>query len=145
MDEKLEEAMKKAIAEGRTMIETTPTGWEIEYFEDEATGLWYPMLALEEEVEIELSQVPYGVMWKEYLTENKRHEITKLVMTGELNKKILEIQEMAENFKEKTIQQLLEKQPMPPSDKTLERANHLTQIHQIAEEMTIKEIIEKVV
>ena len=145
MEEKLKEAMKKALKEGRTMREKTPTGWEIDYFEDEATGIWYPMLELEDEVEIEPSQVPYGVMWKEYLTENKRHEITTLVMTGELNKRMLEIQEMAEHFKEKTIQGLLEKQPMPPSDKTLERANHLTQIHQIAEEMTIKEIIEKVV
>ena len=145
MEEKLKEAMKKALKEGRTMREKTPTGWEIEYFEDEATGIWYPMLELEDEVEIEPSQVPYGVMWKEYLTENKRHEITTLVMTGELNKRMLEIQEMAEHFKEKTIQGLLEKQPMPPSDKTLERANHLTQIHQIAEEMIIKEIIEKVV
>ena len=145
MEEKLKEAMKKALKEGRTMREKTPTGWEIDYFEDEATGIWYPMLELEDEVEIEPSQVPYGVMWKEYLTENKRHEITTLVMTGELNKRMLEIQEMAEHFKEKTIQGLLEKQPMPPSDKTLERANHLTQIHQIAEEMIIKEIIEKVV
>ncbi|WP_369124039.1 TnpV protein [uncultured Tyzzerella sp.] len=145
MDEKLKEAMKKALAEGRTMTETTPTGWEIEYFEDEETGLWYPMFALEEEVEVEPSQVPYGMMWKEYLLENKRHEITTLVMTGELNKRMLEIQEMAENYKEKMIQELLEKQPMPPSDKTLERANHLTQIHQMAEEMTIKDIIEKVV
>ncbi len=43
MDEKLIQAMHKAIAEGRTKIETTPTGWEIEYFGDEKTGLWYPM------------------------------------------------------------------------------------------------------
>ncbi len=46
MDEKLKNAMKKAIEEGRLMVEKSKTGTEIQYFEDEETGIWYPMFKL---------------------------------------------------------------------------------------------------
>ena len=81
MDEKLKNAMKKAIEEGRLMIEKSKTGMEIQYFEDEETGIWYPMFKLPEEMEINKDEIPYGVMWKEYLIENKNHEIVSLIMT----------------------------------------------------------------
>lgn len=145
MDEKLKNAMKKAIEEGRLMVEKSKTGMEIQYFEDEETGIWYPMFKLSEEMEINKDEIPYGVMWKEYLIENKNHEIVSLIMTGELGKRMIEIQQIAENYKQKIIDELLQKQPMPDSSKTLERASHLNNIYQIAEEMTIKDIVESIV
>ncbi len=143
MDKILEEKMKKAIKDGKIITKISETGLEIEYFEDEETGIFYPIFQIEEDLDVRESDIPYGIMWKDYMLENKRHHITTLIMTGNLTKKMLEIEEKAQDYKYNLVQQLLDEQPMPPSNETLARASHLTQIYQIAEEMVIKDIIER--
>ena len=79
MDEKLKNAMKKAIEEGRLMIEKSKTGMEIQYFEDEETGIWYPMFKLPEEMEINKDEIPLESidlnMHRELLILDRNEEI----------------------------------------------------------------------
>lgn len=143
MDKILEEKMKKAIEEDKIITEISETGLEIDYFEDEETGILYPIFKIDEDLDIKESEIPYGIMWKDYMLENKHHYITTLIMTGNLTKKMLEIEEKAQNYKDNLVKQLLDNMPMPPSSETLERASHFAQVYQMAEEFVIKDIIEK--
>lgn len=144
MDKILEEKMKIAIKENKIITEVSDTGLEINYFEDEETGILYPIFKFEDEENFNENEMPYAVMWKDYMLENKQHHITKLIMTGNLIKKMIEVEEKAQDYKEKIVKQLLEKNPMPPSNETLKRGAHLTNIYEIAEEMVIKDIVETI-
>ena len=49
MDKILEEKMKIAIKENKIITEVSDAGLEINYFEDEETGILYPIFKFEDE------------------------------------------------------------------------------------------------
>ena len=60
----LEEKMKIAIKENKIITEVSDTGLEINYFEDEETGILYPIFKFEDEENFNENEMPYAVMWK---------------------------------------------------------------------------------
>jgi hypothetical protein len=57
------------------------------------------------------------------------------------NKTVTEVDEEAEREMESLIQDLLKAMPLPGTEKTLERAQHMTMIYQTAEEIIRDQIV----
>ncbi|MFI3227872.1 MAG: TnpV protein [Clostridia bacterium] len=99
-------------------------------------GMMYPNLEIS-------SQKPtqevgkFGKLWKEWMTEHHEQRVTELIVSGEINQKISQVDEEMELIRENLIQKLLEAQPFPQTEDTLARGAHLNMIYKIAEELII--------
>lgn len=107
-----------------------------------ADGLLYPNLQISENEGTDRMPVgKFGKMWKAYMEENQPHRLSELVAQGKINEMILKVDEEAERRKEELIQQLLQKQPMPDTEDTMERAAHMNRITDTAEELLLEEVL----
>ena len=105
-------------------------------------GLMYPNLQISENPDTDRMPVgKFGKMWKAYMTENHPHRLSELVAQGKVNEVILQVDEQAEQRKEALIQQLLQTQPMPDTENTMERAAHMNMITLTAEELLLEEVL----
>ena len=86
----------------------------------------------EEENKKDIKNLHYGQIWKNYLIENNKEKIMDIIMNGNLNTKIREIDKIAINYKNKVLNDLIEKN----------KNENSTILDNTAEEMTIKNIIE---
>ena len=67
--------------------------------------------------------------------------LSELIALGQVNEMITRVDQEAERKKEALIQQLLEVQPMPETEDTLERAGHMEMITRQAEEIVLQEVV----
>ena len=81
----------------------------------------------------DIKDLHYGQIWKKYLIENNKEKIMDIIMKGSLNNKIREVDKIATDYKNNTLNDLIEKN----------KNENITILNNIAEEMTIKNIIEK--
>ncbi len=108
-----------------------------------ADGLLYPNLAISENEPTE-TVGKFGTMWKEYMMEHHPQRMSELIISGQINQKILQVDEEMEKRKENLIQKLLEAQPLPQTEDTLAREAHLNMIYKTAEELLIQEELFKI-
>ena len=107
-------------------------------------GMLYPNLQISENEKTDRTLVGrFGSLWKEFMLENHPHRLSELVAQGKINETILRVDEEAENRKERLIQELLNAQPLPDTEDTLERAGHMSMITSTAEEIVITELVQK--
>ena len=83
----------------------------------------------------------YGRMAMKHLHETDPQRFSLLKMQGELMTLMYRVDEEATEQVWKISQTLLEKDPMPPTDDTLERTRHLNKHRDIAEELVINELV----
>lgn len=108
-------------------------------------GMMYPEIQISQEVQTDKTPVgKFGRAWKAYMMEHHPHRLSELIVQGEINKMILQVDEEAENRKEALIQELLSAQLMPKTEDTLERAGHMNMITLTAEEIIQSEVVLKV-
>ncbi|RRJ67214.1 TnpV protein [Paenibacillus oralis] len=110
----------------------------------EMDGLLYPNLQISSEATTD--QQPLGKFGRLALNHLKNHHPQRfqiLQMEGNLMKKMLQVEQEAIERMEQLTDQLLRLQPMPQTDDTLKRAQHLNQIKSTAEELVMNDIILK--
>ena len=83
----------------------------------------------------------YGRMAMRHLHETDPQRFSLLKMQGELMTLMYRVDEEATEQVWKISQRLLEKDPMPQTDDTLERTRHLNKHRDIAEEIVINELV----
>ena len=100
----------------------------------------YPNLTLESEVTEPIGK--YGLMRKSYLKENKRAWYRTMLLTGELDQHLLDIDKAANARLEEIMKQLLESNPAP--DKATDQmgwVRHMNSLKASAEEIILAELI----
>lgn len=113
---------------------------KLEYRKGE-DGMLYPNLQISKNREND--QRPAGMFgrrWKDYMKSNHPQRLSELTALGQINEMIDKVDAEAEEKKEALIQQLLEVQPMPETEDTLERAGHMEMITRQAEEIVLQEV-----
>lgn len=83
----------------------------------------------------------YGRMALEYLMENHPDRYTALKMDGSLMEKMHRVQKEASDRIETLTQQMLQDNPMPQTEGTMERTRHLNSLKRSAEETVLSEIV----
>ena len=69
-----------------------------------ADGLYYPDIELPEGARYDIGK--YGIMWMEYLAKYRRHEYIKLLLTGELNEYLYEVDQECHEREEKLVEKM---------------------------------------
>lgn len=114
---------------------------KLEYTKGE-DGMFYPNLQISADREYDQRPVGmFGRRWKDYMKSEHPQRLSELITLGQINEMIVRVDEEAEETKEALIQQLLEVQPMPETEDTLERAGHMEMITRQAEEIILNQII----
>ncbi len=85
----------------------------------------------------------YGRLALEYLRENHPQRYMTLKMDGTLMEKMHRVNEEALKQIEALTQQMLQKEPMPDTEDTLERTKHLNSLRRSAEEIVLRELVLK--
>lgn len=86
----------------------------------------------------------YGRMALEYLRENHSQRFMTMKMDGTLMEKMHRVNEEALVQIEALTQQILQKEPMPDTEDTLEQTRHLNCLRRSAEEIVLCELVLKV-
>ena len=114
---------------------------KLEYRKGE-DGMLYPDLRISENSEYDRSPAGmFGKRWKDYMMSRHPQRLSELIALGQGNEMITRVDQEAERKKEALIQQLLEVQPMPETEDTLERAGHMEMITRQAEEIVLQEVV----
>lgn len=107
----------------------------------EKNGIRYPNLQISNDPEADQPLGRYGRMALEYLQENHPERYTVLKMDGSLMEVMHKVQIEATVKVEAMTQQMLEKDPLPQTEDTLERTRHYNSLKQTAEEIVVQEIV----
>ncbi len=107
----------------------------------EKNGIRYPNLQISNDPEADQPLGRYGRMALEYLQENHPERYTVLKMDGSLMEVMHKVQTEATVKVEAMTQQMLEKDPLPQTEDTLERTRHYNSLKQTAEEIVVREIL----
>ncbi|MCI8431834.1 MAG: TnpV protein [Lachnospiraceae bacterium] len=114
---------------------------KLEYRKGE-DGMLYPDLRISENSGYDRSPAGmFGKRWKDYMMSKHPQRLSELIALGQVNEMITRVDQEAERKKEALIQQLLEVQPMPETEDTLERAGHMEMITRQAEEIVLQEVV----
>ena len=99
-----------------------------------------PELAIEEPPTAPLGK--YGMMRKTYLKQHRGGTYQSLLLSGQLNEHLKEIEQTAAERVELLMNQLLENEPAPEKAKDpIGWATHMSTLHQMAEETVLSELI----
>ena len=112
---------------------------DLEY--TEKNGILYPNLKISNDATADQPLGRYGRMAMEYLKQNHPDRYTALKMDGSLMETMHKVQDEATEKIETLIQQMLETEPLPKTEDTLERAKHYNSLKLSAEEVVIREIV----
>lgn len=113
---------------------------KLEYRKGE-DGMLYPNLRISENREHDRRPAGmFGTRWKDYMQSKHSQRLSELIALGQINEMMDKVDTEAEEKKEALIQQLLEVQPMPETEDTLERAGHMEMITRQAEEIVLQEV-----
>ena len=84
----------------------------------------------------------YGMMRRTYLKQHRGGTYQSLLLSGQLNEHLQEIDQTAQDRIELLMDQLLENEPAPEKEKDpIGWAAHMNMLHQIAEETVLNELI----
>ncbi|MCD8231130.1 MAG: TnpV protein [Clostridiales bacterium] len=84
----------------------------------------------------------YGMLRKTYLQENHRNWYQSMLMTGKLNRHLMEIEEAASERMEVLMEQLSKKFPAPDKEKDqMAWAAHMNSLTAMAEENVLAELV----
>ncbi|WP_081390698.1 TnpV protein [Paenibacillus sp. FSL E2-0274] len=106
----------------------------------EIDGLLYPNLNLTTETQ---PLGKYGRITMNYLRDHHPQRFQILLMQGTLMETIQKVEQEALERMEQLTDQLLRVRPMPQTDDTLKRTQHLNQIKSMAEELVLNDTILK--
>ena len=112
---------------------------DLEY--TEKNGILYPNLQISNDETADQPLGRYGRMAMEYLKQNHPDRYTALKMDGSLMETMHKVQDEATEKIETLVQQMLETDPLPQTEDTLERAKHYNSLKLSAEEVVIREIV----
>lgn len=108
---------------------------ELNYTEKDGTML--PNIQISNDRKSDCPLGRYGRMSLEYLRENLPQRFMTMKMDGTLMEKMHSVNEEALVQIEGLTQQMLQKEPMPDTEDTLERTRHLNSLRRSAEEIVI--------
>ncbi|MGV2881774.1 TnpV protein [Paenibacillus taichungensis] len=106
----------------------------------EIDGLQYPNLNLTTETQ---PLGKYGRMTMNYLRDHHPQRFQILLMQGTLMATIQNVEHEALERMEQLTDRLLRVRPMPQTDDTLKRTQHLNQLKSTAEELVLNDIVLK--
>ena len=99
----------------------------------------FPHLAVQEEP-VQLGK--YGMLRRTYLKENKRNWYQSMLLTGKLNRHLLEIEKAAEARMDVLMAGLLKQYPAPDKEKDqLAWTAHMNSLQAMAEETVLTELV----
>ncbi|MBC8560782.1 TnpV protein [Fumia xinanensis] len=107
----------------------------------EKDGILYPNIQISNDPKADQPLGRYGRMALEYLMENHPNRYTALKMDGSLMETMHRVQTEASNEIEALTQQMLQDDPMPQTEDTMERTRHLNSLKHSAEETVLSEIV----
>ncbi|WP_036712402.1 TnpV protein [Paenibacillus ehimensis] len=111
---------------------------------DEIDGRLYPSLQISNRTEADEQPLgKYGRMALNYLRNNHPQRFLILQMQGQLMEKMHQVEQEAHEKMHTLTEQLLRLHPMPQTEDTLERTQHLNQIKSTAEELILSDIVLK--
>ena len=108
---------------------------ELSYTEKDGTLL--PDIQISNDRKSDCPLGRYGRMALEYLREKHPQRFMTMKMDGTLMEKMHRVNKEALIQIEALTQQMLQKEPMPDTEDTLERTRHLNSLRQSAEEIVI--------
>lgn len=115
---------------------------EVKLTYSEIDGVSHPDLSISNpSTPQEIALGKYGRMALNHLRNHHPHRFLALHMQGDLMKKIGEREQEALNKMETLNEQLLKLHPLPQTNDPLERARHLNQLKETAEELILKDIL----
>lgn len=114
---------------------------ELSYTEKD--GMMLPDIQISNDRKNDCHLGRYGRMALEYLRENHPQRFMFLKMDGTLMKKMHRVNEDALKQIEVVTQQMLQKEPMPDTEDTLERTRHLNSLRRSAEEIVLRKMVLK--
>ena len=98
-----------------------------------------PSLAVQEEP-VQLGK--YGMLRRTYLKQNKRNWYQSMLLTGKLNRHLLEIEKAAEERMDVLMAGLLKQYPAPDKEKDqLAWTAHMNSLQAMAEETILTELV----
>ena len=99
----------------------------------------FPNLAVQEEP-VQLGK--YGMLRRTYLKENKKNWYQSMLLTGKLNRHLLEIEKAAEERMDMLMAGLLKQYPAPDKEKDqLAWTAHMNSLQAMAEETILTELV----
>ena len=99
----------------------------------------FPNLTVQEEP-VQLGK--YGMLRRTYLKENKRNWYQSMLLTGKLNRHLLEIEKAAEERMDVLMAGLLKQYPAPDKEKDqLAWTAHMNSLQAMAEETILTELV----
>lgn len=99
----------------------------------------FPNLTVQEEP-VQLGK--YGMLRRTYLKENKRNWYQSMLLTGKLNRHLLEIEKDAEERMDVLMAGLLKQYPAPDKEKDqLAWTAHMNSLQAMAEETILTELV----
>ena len=99
----------------------------------------FPNLTVQEEP-VQLGK--YGMLRRTYLKENKRNWYQSMLLTGKLNRHLLEIEKAAEDRMDVLMAGLLKQYPAPDKEKDqLAWTAHMNSLQAMAEETILTELV----
>lgn len=99
----------------------------------------FPNLAVQEEP-AQLGK--YGMLRRTYLKENKQNWYQSMLLTGKLNRHLLEIEKAAEDRMDVLMAGLLKQYPAPDKEKDqLAWTAHMNSLQAMAEETILTELV----
>ena len=105
-------------------------------------GMMYPDIRISENPECDQRVTGrFGRQWKKYMQENHPIRLAELIAQGKINEILAQVDREADRKKEKLIQQMLEKEPMPEREDALDRAAHMEMLIHQAEEIILFRIV----
>lgn len=107
----------------------------------EKNGILYPNIQVSNDSGDDQPLGRYGRMALEYLMQNHPSRFTILKMDGSLMGIIHQVQTEAAEKIEALTQQLLQHNPAPQTEDTMERTRHLNSLKLQAEEIVLKELV----
>ena len=101
----------------------------------------YPNLYLPE-TEEDIPMGKYGMLRRTYLKQNKRNWYQSMLLTGKLNRHLLEIEKAAEERMDVLMAGLLKQYPAPDKEKDqLAWTAHMNSLQAMAEETILTELV----
>lgn len=107
----------------------------------EKDGILYPNLQVSNEETADQPLGRYGRMALEYLKDNHPDRYTALKMDGSLMAVMHKVQQTAIERIERLTEEMLQADPIPDTEDTLERTRHRNSVRLAAEEIVVNEIV----
>ena len=128
--------------ENKEVLEQNIVGENGIYYTLGADGMYYPELELPEGTDFDIGR--YGIMRMEYLAKYRRQEYIKLMMSGELNEYLYEVDRECHESVEKLVEEMKVGAGITEELKKIDQMKWVGLMNNVmstAEEIVMKEMI----